>query len=199
MSRSSILSPCHTLFALLAMCLLLPSCSKEEEGQTVQQPQLTEYKVAVILPQSVGMQARWLRLIDWASQMQATAQQYSKEGVKLSYEWYDEETIDVADCVKQLAKREDICALIGPYFSKNVEIAAGLLYGKEKPLIVPVASSAELIRKYSKKSFLWALTETDITQCEVLLSKAMLYGAKKVSLIASPDLYGQTFIDWFAF
>ena len=43
------------------------------------------------------------------------------------------------------------------------------------------------------------LTETDIAQCEVLLSKAMTYGAKRVALLAKEDVYGQTFIDWFAF
>lgn len=26
-----------------------------------------------------------------------------------------------------------------------------------------------------------------------------MYGAKKVGMIASPDIYGQSFIDWFAF
>nr|MCQ5196029.1 legumain [Parabacteroides merdae] len=47
--------------------------------------------------------------------------------------------------------------------------------------------------------FLWSLVETDISQCETLLSIALEEGCRRISLIASDDIYGQTFIDWFAF
>lgn len=184
---------------LYTFLFLFAACSSDNEPSGEKSIPLKEYKIACILPQSNGMQARWERIAGWATQMMEEAQHDFGKGVKLSFEWYDEENTDVADCVKQLAKREDIKAVIGPYFSKNVETAAGILYGKNKPMLVPVASSAELIRKYAKAGFLWALTETDITQCEVLLSKAMMHGAKKVSMIACADLYGQTFIDWFSF
>ena len=44
------------------------------------------------------------------------------------------------------------------------------------------------------------MTETDITQCEVLLSKVINYEGKSVALLVKEnDNYGQTFIDWFAF
>ncbi|MDE6027567.1 MAG: legumain, partial [Muribaculaceae bacterium] len=44
------------------------------------------------------------------------------------------------------------------------------------------------------------MTETDITQSEVLLSKVVNYGGKTVALIADEsNPYGKTFIDWFAF
>mgnify|MGYP001187474342 CR=1 FL=1 len=44
------------------------------------------------------------------------------------------------------------------------------------------------------------MTETDITQCEVLLSKVINYEGESVALLAKEnDNYGQTFIDWFAF
>ncbi|MCD8317693.1 MAG: ABC transporter substrate-binding protein, partial [Paraprevotella sp.] len=44
------------------------------------------------------------------------------------------------------------------------------------------------------------MTETDITQCEVLLSKVINYEGKSVASIADEnDSYGKTFVDWFGF
>ena len=63
-----------------------------------------------------------------------------------------------------------------------------------------LATTEQLVRAYASTGYLWAMTETDITQCEVLLSKVINYGGKSVALLAKDnDNYGQTFIDWFAF
>lgn len=182
--------------ALWGMVFCLAACSDDDESQ-YGQTRRTECKVAVILPYTNGMQERWQQLAAWASATLETAQAGRERGVKLSLEWYDENQVDMEECAEQLAGREDISAVIGPFYSTNADIMANALSG-EKPMFT-VASSTEMIRRYSKAGTLWALTETDITQCEVMLSKALMYGAKRVSLIAQPDIYGQTFIDWFAF
>ena len=68
-----------------------------------------------------------------------------------------------------------------------------------KPLFT-LATCGELVRAYASTGRLWAMTETDITQSEVLLSKVINYGGKSVALIAKDnDDYGKTFIDWFGF
>lgn len=183
--------------SLIIVGVFITSCSDDDDGSSRLQTEWTTYKLAVILPYGEGMQERWQRLSDWAASTIVSAQTGMEHGVKLELEWYDEEKVDIADCVSALANCEDVAAVIGPFYSAHTNIAAKLLYGK-KPLLT-TSSSADLVRKYSKNSTLWALTETDITQCEVLLSKALMYGARKVGMIASPDIYGQTFIDWFAF
>lgn len=179
------------------MAFCLAACSDDDEKPNGQTTRRTEYKVAVVLPYADGMQERWQELAAWASATLEAAQTGREQGVKLSLEWYDENRADMADCAAQLVGREDIAAVIGPFYSANAVIMADVLSGK-KPMFT-VTSSAEMVRRYSKAGTLWALTETDITQCEVMLSKALMYGAKRVSLIARPDIYGQTFIDWFAF
>ena len=76
-----------------------------------------------------------------------------------------------------------------------------------KPLLVPLASSEEVVRKYSnvkdangnRHSFLWSLTETDISQTEVLLSLVAISGKKSVALLTPDDVYGKTFIEWTPF
>ena len=66
-------------------------------------------------------------------------------------------------------------------------------------LIPATVSSESLMLQYAGKGFLWCLAENDISQCEILLTRAKQKGAANVSLLASDDAYGQTFIDWFAF
>lgn len=187
---------------LCAVLFCSAACSNDDDENLHEQTQWKEYKVAVLLPYADGMQERWQRLAQWACTTLEEAQSGKEQGVRLSLEWYDENKVDVSQCVKELSRRDDIAALIGPFYSADADIAARQLTAKQLPLFT-TASASELVRKYADtskcKSNLWALTETDITQCEVMLSKALMYGVKRVSLIAQPDIYGQTFIDWFAF
>lgn len=184
---------------VLLLCLLcLIACQKEDINDNPAANR-QEVKVAVVLPMGSGMQKRWERTIGWALENIEAAQQSLQRGVKLKIEWYDEDAIDIKKTVSELAARSDIAAIVGPMYSTNAMIASQQCTKNGKTLITTTASSAELIRASANKTHLWALTETDISQCEVLLSKAMLYGAHKVSLIAKDDLYGKTFIDWFAF
>jgi glycosylphosphatidylinositol transamidase (GPIT) subunit GPI8 len=82
-----------------------------------------------------------------------------------------------------------------------------------KPLIAPTATSEEIIRRFAvgtagvtnKEPFLWSLTETDITFCEVLMNiyasflKTINYDINNIStavLFTPNDSYGRTFYDW---
>lgn len=188
----------NRLLIVLLFSLLLSACQKKDEPQDLAASH-KEVKVAVVLPMSGGMQKRWERTIGWALENIKAAQRNQERGVKLTIEWYDENVVDIEKTITELAARSDIVAIVGPMYSANAMIASKLCAKTNKTLITTTASSAELIRASANKTHLWALTETDISQCEVLLSKARLYGAHRVSLMAKADLYGQTFIDWFAF
>ena len=124
------------------------------------------------------------------------AQSGLEKRVRPEVEWYDENTENISQLMEMLAERTDLNAIVGPYHSAHSQEAAYQCAKTDKTL----STSAELIRVFSQKhNFLWALSETDISQCEVLLSKALYYHGKSVSLLANDDIYGQTFIDWFAF
>lgn len=186
------------IYSMMMCFLLLAACSTEDDEKALS-GQREEIKVAVILPFTDGMQSRWERTMSWALQNIEIGQENQPKGVSIAIEWYDEDAVDIEETVGQLVDRDDIKAIIGPMYSANAMQAAKKCSKSEKTLFTTTASSAELIRACANKQYLWALTETDISQCEVLLSKAMLYGAKTVSLLAKEDMYGQTFIDWFAF
>jgi glycosylphosphatidylinositol transamidase (GPIT) subunit GPI8 len=78
-------------------------------------------------------------------------------------------------------------------------------------VIAPTATSEEIIRRFAvgtagvsnKEPFLWSLTETDITFCEVLMNMYASYALNFVhdkstpaALFAPNDSYGRTFYDW---
>lgn len=178
--------------------ILLSACSDDEVVDSIIEGK--EYKVAVVLPMDHGRDIRWKRTAAWALENIRKSQQGMDEIINLQLEWYDECTEDMKTLGYNLANRADIHAIVGPYSSENVQTMAYQCARTDKTMIVPTASSAELIRAFaSSHRFLWALTETDISQCEVLLAKAASYNARKVALLASSGLYGQTFTDWFAF
>ena len=190
--------PNRFLFYLLwlSVPLWLLSCKKETfEGTNMHRQ---EVKIAVVLPLGDDMADRWKRCLGWALQNIETAQEKLEEGVRITLEWHDENNADIDRLFEELVSREEIAAIIGPFYSAHTHTAALQCAKYQKPLFT-LSSSADLVRSFADGGFLWALTETDISQCEVLLSKAMLYGAESVALLAQEDAYGQTFIDWFAF
>ncbi len=102
-----------------------------------------------------------------------------------------------------LSEREDIRSIIGCNVSANTQALAFALARKKqniKPLFT-FSTSQELPRIFGHRGFFWGLCETDISQSEIILSCLSNEhpGLKKVALLASDDIYGQTFVDWFAF
>ncbi len=155
--------------------------------------------MAVVLPMEGGLDAHWRRTLQLCSENMAKASEGLSYGVKIEFEWYDELDASLEKTVSALAEREDIVAVIGGLYSSDAKAMADILSRADKPFFT-LATTEQLVRGYSSWGNLWAMTETDITQCEVLLSKAMQYGGKSVGLIADANsLYGQTFTDWFAF
>ena len=182
------------LVALLSMSMLL-SCEKSPMEDTAG---LKEVKIAVVLPEK-DREPIWNNALEWAAENIRKAD----IGVKVVYEWVDEESADLTKIGATLSEREDIRSIIGCNVSANTQTLAFALARKKqniKPLFT-FSTSQELPRIFGHRGFLWGLCETDISQSEIILSCLSNEhpGLKKVALLASDDIYGQTFVDWFAF
>lgn len=184
----------------LIMCVMMLSfvACHEDQAEEESSPGREEVRVAVVLPLEDEMAGHWKHCLEWAMQNIETAQRGIVGGIRIELEWYDENELDIERLFNELSVREDVDAVIGPFYSEHTWVAARQCAKYNKTLFT-ISSSAEMVRSFAEGGFLWVLTETDIAQCEVLLSKAMTYGAKRVALLAKEDVYGQTFIDWFAF
>ena len=159
---------------------------------------LKEVRIAVVLPEK-DREHIWNNALKWAAENVRKAD----IGVKVVYEWIDEESADLTKVGAELSKREDIKSIIGCNVSANTQTLAFALARKKqntKPLFT-FSTSQELPRIFGHRGFLWGLCETDISQSEIILSCLSNENPelKKVALLASDDIYGQTFVDWFAF
>ncbi|MDO5395939.1 MAG: C13 family peptidase [Bacteroidales bacterium] len=175
------------------------SCSDDEPTIRTDRKQWTEKTVAVILPMEKGLDTHWHRTLEMFATNFERAFKNQKTGIKLKFEYYDETTVDVKDLAASLAIDKNVYAVIGGLYSSDAAILASELTRVGKTYFT-LATSEQLVRAYASSGHLWAMTETDITQCEVLLSKVVNYGGKSVALLAKDnDSYGRTFTDWFAF
>ena len=181
---------------LLLLCIsTLLSCEKSPMEDTTG---LKEVRIAVVLPEK-DREPIWNNALEWAAENIRKAD----IGVKVVYEWVDEESADLTKVGTALSEREDIRSIIGCNVSANTQALAFALARKKqniKPLFT-FSTSQELPRIFGHRGFLWGLCETDISQSEIILSCLSNEnpGLKKVALLACDDIYGQTFVDWFAF
>ncbi len=186
----------NNLFVILALVGLCLSC--EESPVIVEPTDLEEIRIAVVLPQK-DRESLWNNSLKWA----AENIQKANVGLKVVYEWYDEEKVNLTELGKTLSEREDIKSIIGCNVSANTQQLAFALARKKKNIkpLFTFSTSQELPRIFGHRGFLWGLCETDISQSEILLSSLSYetVDIKKVALLASEDIYGQTFVDWFAF
>lgn len=197
----------------VAVCCLLglaAACNDDTPSRT-DTPSETDWpvrKVAVVLPMTGSTLDRthYERTAEWFLSNFQEAQSGCTKGVKIELEWHDEDTEDLSALATELASRPEIVAVVGPQRSTNVDVMASAYASAEKPMIVPVASSEEIIRKFSCNElsfsdapFLWSLTETDISQSEVMLSIVTSTGGKSIALLAPDDVYGKTFTEWVPF
>ena len=196
-------------FLLFILPFLFWSCGDDMELKPVQEP--TEWitaKVAVVLPLSGANsdKERYERICSMFENNLTKAQLNTTEGVKLEFEWYDENTLDMNQLASELSKREDIKAIVGPLKNANVEIMANEMYDRDIPLFV-MSSSEDIVRRYScgtagvaiKKPFMWSMAATDVTQAQIIITKLKLMGIGKVSVVSAYNQYGDTFNKWMPF
>ena len=189
----------HSMMVIIMLAALVSVGCRREEDEASASHEDTTYTVAVIYPLEGHGEKHVKAVAEWALQNFERAQRSINRRVKIKLEWYDEDKEDLYSLGNTLRLRPDIRTVVGPLSSENADVVAGRLKLNKKTLILPCATSAELVRSYAGEGFMWSLTESDITQCEVLLTRARNTGMESVALLACDNSYGQTFIDWFAF
>ncbi|MCI5506334.1 MAG: hypothetical protein MR421_07790, partial [Prevotella sp.] len=153
-----------------------------------------EVKIAVVLKKG-DRQERVQRILDMARENITMA----RGGVVPSYEYYDEDTTALASLAVELASRQDIAAVVGCYDDQHTKTLAYECAKTDKTMFT-FNTSQELARIFGQHGNYWGLSESDITQCEILLSLMADGGVQfDVALLACDNDYGQTFVDWFAF
>ena len=201
---------------LLLPLLFFTGCKQEDDTIVYQQSRRwVEKTVAVVAPTSAdaATKARFERTAQWFLHNLHQAQLHDTLCIELKLEWHDELTEDLAQLGKTLADREDVLAVIGPFGNDAVAAFAPACQQTHKPVIAPTATSEDVIRRFAvgtagvanKEPFLWSLTETDITFCEVLMSMYASYiksqgydleTSTPAALFSPNDSYGRTFFDW---
>lgn len=194
------------LFVLL-ISILLCSCDKSNkiDAPFYGPSEWVTAKVAVVLPLSGenSDKARYERVCSMFEDNVIKSQYNIEQGVKLEFEWYDENSLNINALAEQLCNLDDLKAVIGPLNDNNVEIMANVLSNKGIPMFV-MTSSEDIVRRFSvgtagvavKKPFMWSLSETDIVQAQIILAKVGSMGVKNVSVISSSSKYGSTFNKW---
>lgn len=188
------------LFLIVSLGAL--SCNKTPDPLPVE-PVRNEVvlNVDVIAPQAIKEQ--WTESIGLAQKAIALAQNRVDNPVRLNLRYHNEETEDLDALGYALTHPEegaDTChAVVGPYYSYNAQHI--LRYARENrlPVLMPTCTSVELQRIYAQETYAWFFTESDITQCEIMIGAARAVGATDVAMVYSNDTYGQSFKDWFAF
>ncbi len=202
------------LLAVFMVCLF-SSCRQEEDTIIyVSKIKTTNYTIAVVLPlfQTGEYQSRLENVVSYATTNMRKAQKYLAElgdslAVDLNIEWYDEDNLSLDSLAEALVARDDLLLVVGPLRNENVDVMAATFKKSGKTLIVPCASSENIIRRYSvtksgdraEQPFLWSLSETDVSQSKALLAKAWESGAGSIALLTPDDEYGQTFYEWVPF
>jgi len=188
---------------LLVLASMLASCSDQDDSEPVPAQVVTvdTLNIDVVLPVSVLNE--WRNTIEWASYNIVKAQNKQPWRVALNLRFHNEDTEDLEALARRLAQPEagdDTChAIIGPYHSANASVFLSYAAQKRLPVVMPTCTSAELQRINARNTYAWFLTESDVTQCEIMNSAAGIMACSDIALIYSDDTYGQSFYDYFGF
>ena len=182
----------------------LYGCTSDDKTEEVVPPTPSEVitlNVDVVLPANI--RAEWQPSIDWALANIHAAQQLQSREVQLNLRYHDEDTENIDALAYQLTHPEegaDTChAIIGPYHSDHATDILRYAGRTRLPVIMPTCTSSELQRSNARNTYAWFLTESDITQCEMMVTGAAKMADVDVALIYSNDSYGQSFHDWFGY
>lgn len=205
------------LFFILIMIFAV-SCHKEDDVIIYTRSHtIIDKEVAVLAPLSDSiMKKRLGRTAEWFASNYLTAQASDSVVINLKISWYDENTEDLAALGESLSEDDEVLAVIGPFDNAKVAVFAPYCQRTLKPLILPTATSEEVLRRFAPptdsgnrtvKPFLWALTSSDVKLCETVLDYFATFckyydyfETAPQGMVYSPDdVYGKTFFDWIPF
>lgn len=193
---------------LFLLVIAFASCNSDSEPASITPVQESvTVNVDVILP--LTQQKEWKNSIDDALAGISRAQQACSKRVQLNLRYHDEDSEDLEKLAYALTRpgkgeepylQSDTChAIIGPFRSTNARVILDQARRLRLPVIMPTCTSAELQRSEARQTNSFFLTESDITQCEVLLTMMKEVGHKRAALLYTDDNYGNSFRDWFGF
>lgn len=202
------------LFIPIICCLIVCSCvdNDEESVTDVVLPVKKEKKIAVLVTDE--SRERWERTLLWAADNIKRAQEGSDLQYEFKFDFMDEDATDleVNSFVTKVLFDTSYVAMIGPETSEKAENIAQIFSNYEHqcqkdpiPLFLPIATSVDVQRKNVERDWLWCLSETNITQSEMLLSVVQLYLNRysryslDVYFLCTDDSYGESFSIWLPF
>ena len=209
-----------TAIALLAVV----SCSDDNDTMPTPTPTPTPSgrelvkKVAVVAPiGDAATKTRLERTASWLAENLKEAQKGDSLVVSLQIEWYDEQRSDMETLGSQLAGRNDIAAIVGPFDNDRMDVFADACKKTHKLLIAPTITSDQVMRKYAvstagaydkvnKESFFWPLSVSDVNLTETMMEhfvtqigKYSAYGTLYAAFFSPYNAFGKTFHDWASF
>lgn len=203
------------LSTFMMLLLSVYGCSDKDDID-VPEPDNNEIvrKIAVVAP--IGDDAtktRLKRTAEWFTQNLDEALSYDTLHLSIKLEWYDELSADLNALGRELAGREDLTAIIGPFGNESMAQFAPACQKTHKPLIAPTVTSEEIMRRYAvstagnkqqtnKEAFFWPLCESDVVLTETMLKHYKTQAGQnnlKCAIFSPADKYGQTFYDWAPF
>ena len=204
------------VFITLMLALAVAGCSRDDVPDTPYPSTSTKtMKVAVVAPiGDAATKTRMERTAGWFAANFIEAQQGDSIQVRLEPEWYDELSTDLETLSKELAGREDIIAIIGPFSNENMALFAPACQIRHKPLIAPTVTSEDVLRRFAvsnagnketvnKDWFFWPLCQSDVAFTETLFSQYVTRADKETplscSFVTPYDKYGETFYNWAPF
>ena len=211
-------SKAYIVLFLLAILALFSGCKQEDDTiEIVPARHWVEKTVAVVAPVGdAATKTRLERTAEWFLENFREAQRHDTLAIDLKLEWHDELSENLETLSEQLANREDIIAVVGPFANGSVARFAPACSKTQKPLITPTATSEDIIRRYAVTTnglntnaapFLWSLTETDVSLAGLLMSGfatmakhySDILDTPKAAVFSPDDTYGMTFNYWAPF
>lgn len=193
--------PLIRLLLLILLPTALWSCSDEADTAASSKVQTVTLNVDVIAPANIYSQ--WSNAVHMALDNLQRAQVSQRKQVKINLRFHDEDTENLEQLAYALTHPKegaDSChAIIGPYHSDNARTILNYAAASRLPVIMPTCTGGELQRIETRSTNSWFLTESDISQCEVMLSMCHTLGSNQVALLYGKGTYGDTFNKWFAY
>ncbi len=178
--------------ALIAIGLLgswLPACSGGAKGPV---------KIGVLLPLTGPNENDFNLPLNMALKRINAAGGVRGHQVELVYSDLGRfaDTVDGGvSAAQQFLNDDSIQAVIGTDQDDTTDALASAFIDKKKLLVSPSATTRELIQQFGGEKYFWRTVESDVSQAEVMLEYAFSHGATSVAVLATSNLYGQTFFD----
>lgn len=120
----------------------------------------------------------------------------------VNLQWFNADSVDLDVTMEKIGFDETVFGIVGPQSSaasRSILSVGRTLADKFdicKPIILPAATSVELQRQYSDLSYVWFLSESNISQGEMFMVVADSLKYKNINIVVTDDPYGRDFADY---